>query len=367
MIGNLNIYKISGVGQSGITDKARVWLANTNDLENTIAMNSMLASLNCLVSELEITDYEPKQLELMNQIDIHTVVLDALILSRDNKLYSIDLLRDIISNMILTDSFVCESTDIEKRNANLDALLVKFSDMLNSGITNYQTDAIFNNWFDTEIIAKNYNDVPQNVVKRYNQILTNEAVGDTEPQKMTDKLSASGPNFLYLFFTDDQKQRCNKLILARLEQEYKNIDWIVKNCRGFYDKDAVIKWLRNGIIKHYGMTPEQKIEQLIEYNDTNKANKIGDPVTAIISAVAALIGLLISLYYMIIDIYQVTYEVTPDYEYGTPDQEADGWEAGDAFNNSSILGNSTNNSISNSNTMIYLGIGAAALLLLSNQ
>ena len=125
---------------------------------------------------------------------------------------------------------------------------------------------------------------------------------------------------------------------------------------------------------HYGKSPEKVIDELFALNEKQGGGKVGEAVVAIITAVVAVIGLLISLTYLIIDIYKVSYEADDDYKEGVPDQEADGWNFGDALDakakGESLTGDqdkkTTKAGLSGGNTLMYLGIAAVALLAFLN-
>ena len=359
---NLNIYKVSGVAKVGYNDRVKYWLAGTNDLANTRAVNYVLSELNLCNTTLSYTEDKEERVDLMNLIDLYTIVLEGLFAVQQSEVYSIETIGQVISNMVVNDLYNSTSDDITVRTNNLDALITKFENLLVNIPENIETDADFDLWWDNVIVDNNYNDTPQNVLKNYENIA--KVGSDDEEVTLAQKTSDAGPTFLYLFMTDEQLARCNKKIKKRYNIEVQKWKWETKICRGAYEAQAIYNMYKNGCTLYYGMTPEKKIQELIEYNNNKKRNKVGEPATAIISAVVALVGLIISLIYFVLDIYKITYEYDEDYEDGVPDQSADGWDFGDALNSDGNLTGNNSTTTKSSNTMLYIGIAVAAFLFL---
>lgn len=368
---NLNIYKVSGVAKIGYTDKVEYWLAGTNDLANTRAMNYVLSELNLANTTLSVTDNTAERVELMNQIDLFTIILEGLFAAQQSDVYSVETIGLIISNMVANGAFNSITDELVTRTNNLDALIVEFDNKLKNIPENISTDADFDIWFSENIISEDFNDTPQYVLNNYNGKIG--AQSSTLSQKTVD----AAPAFLYMFMSENQINACNDLIVKRYNQEIKNWQWETKIVRGAYDEKTILNLYRNGIILHYGMTPEQKIDELFELNEQNGGGKVG--WVAIVSAVVAIVGLLISLVYFIVDMYQISYEADDDYKEGVPDQSADGWNLGDALKakekGESLTGDkedknkdkkTTNAGVSGGNTLLYLGIAAVALLAFLN-
>lgn len=369
---NLNIYKVSGLVGVGYTGRVNYWSAGTTDLANTRAMNYVLSEINLLNTELTVTEDKSARVELMNQMDLYTVVLEGLFISKDSQVYDVQTIGNVISSMVVTNTFDSTTDNLTTRANNLDAIITKFVDRLNNIPDNLQTDADFDIWFAENITAENYNDTPEDVLKNYAEVAKVSGGVDT----VVDKTIEAAPAFLYLFMTDKQLNACNDTIKMRYNQEVKNWQWETKILRGAISDTTLLNYYRNGCILHYGKTPEKVIDELFALNEKQGGGKVGEPVTvtAIISAVVAVVGLLISLVYLILDVYKVSYEVDDDYKEGVPDQSADGWNFGDALNaktkGESLTGDkkkqTTNAGITGNNTLVYIGIAAIALLAFLN-
>lgn len=365
---NLNIYKVSGLFKVGYTGRVNYWTAGTTDMDNTIAMNYVLSELNLLNAELNVTEDKSAQVELMNQMDLYTVILEGLFISKDSQVYDVQTIGNVISSMVATNTFDCATENLTTRANNLDAIITQFIDKLNNIPDNLQTDADFDIWFAENITADNYNDVPEAVKENYNKVAK---VGATVNDITTKTLEAA-PAFLYLFMTDKQLNACNSTIQKRYNQEVKNWQWETKVLRGYVNDTTLLNQYRSGIIMHYGKTPEKVIAELFALNEKQGGGKVGEAIAAIISAVVAIIGVLISLVYLILDVYKISYTADDDYKEGVPDQSADGWSYGDALN-AKAKGESltedkktTKAALSGSNTLLYLGIAAVAVLAFLN-
>lgn len=371
---NLNIYKVSGVAKVGYNDRVRLWLAGTNDLENTRAMNYVLSELNLLNTKQAYIKDTAKRIEYMDQIDVYTLLLEGLLIARDSEAVSVESVGKVISNMVLNNMFDSVTDDIVVRTNNLDALIVDFKNRLNSVPVNIETDPEFDAWYRKMIVDENYNNTSESVINNYNSYL--EKVGASEvSQTIAQKTSDAGPCFLYMFMTDQQIGACNDIIQKRYNQEIKNWKWETRICRGAYTAETIRNLYETGCTLHYNMTPEDKIAELFEYNEANGGVKIGDPlvITAIISAVVAIVGLLVQLYYVVKDVYKLTYEEDDDYKTGVPDQDADGWTMGDAVKNAEEGGSLTepdptedSKSKSKSNALLWIGVAALGILMLIN-
>lgn len=370
---NLNIYKVSGLVKVGYTGRVNYWLAGTNDLANTRAMNYVLSELNLLNAELNVTEDKSAQIELMNQMDLYTVILEGLFISKDSQVYEVQTIGNVISSMVAANTFNSSTENLTTRANNLDAIITQFINKLNNIPDNLQTDADFDIWYAENITAENYNDTPEYVLQNYAKVTKVGASVDD----VTTKTLEAAPAFLYLFMTDKQINACNDTIKKRYNQEIKNWQWEAKILRGAISDTTLLNYYRNGCILHYGKTPEKVIDELFDLNEKQGGGKVGgDPVTitAVISAVVAIVGLLISLVYLIMDIYKVSYEADDDYKEGVPDQEADGWNLGDALDakakGESLTGDqdkkTTKAGLSGGNTLMYLGIAAVALLAFLN-
>lgn len=369
---NLNIYKVSGLVKVGYTGRVNYWLAGTNDLANTRAMNYVLSELNLFNAELNVTEDKSAQIELMNQMDLYTVILEGLFISKDSQVYEVQTIGNVISSMVAANTFNSTTENLTTRANNLDAIITQFINKLNNIPDNLQTDADFDIWYSENITAENYNDTPEYVLQNYAKVTKVGASVDD----VTTKTLEAAPAFLYLFMTDKQINACNDTIKKRYNQEIKNWQWEAKILRGAISDTTLLNYYRNGCILHYGKTPEKVIDELFDLNEKQGGGKVGDPatITAIVSAVVAIVGLLISLYYLIMDIYKVSYEADDDYKEGVPDQEADGWNLGDALDakakGESLTGDqdkkTTKAGLSGGNTLMYLGIAAVALLAFFN-
>lgn len=366
---NLNIYKVSGVAKVGYNDRVRIWLAGTNDLENTRAVNYVLSELNLLNTKQAYTRDTAKRIEYMNQIDVYTLLLESLFVAKESEAISVESVGKVISNMVLNNMFDSVTDDIVIRTNNLDALIVDFQNRINSVPVNLETDPEFDAWYKMMIVDENYNNTSEGVINNYNSYLEKVGASDTS-QTIAQKTSDAGPCFLYMFMTDKQIGACNDIIQKRYNQELQNWEWETRICRGAYTTETIRNLYETGCTLHYNMTPEDKIAELFEYNEANGGVKIGTPLWFyIISAVVAVIGVLISLYDVIKDIYKLTYEADDDYKTGVPDQDADGWNMGDAVKNAKDGGSLTDpdptkDSTSKSNALLLIGVAALGILML---
>lgn len=367
---NLNIYKVSGVAKIGYTNKVYYWLAGTNDLENTRAMNYVLSVLNLANTKLSVVTDTNTRIELMNRIDLYTLILEGLLMAKQSDIITVQSVGNVISNMIVDNMFNSITDNLTTRTNNLDALIVEFNNRINNISDNLDTNIEFDEWFKLNIIDEDYNDTPQDVIDNYISVM--DKVGSSSGETLAQKLSDSGPGYLYMFMTDKQINACNDIIKRRYNQEIKNWKWYTRISRGAYSEETILNLFDNGCTLEYKMTPEDKIQELFDYNEKNGGRKVGalaaGTIVAIIMAVVACLSLLLSAAQFAIQVYKLTYEMDDDYEDGVPDQSADGWDYGDAVAYAAAGGSLTKTDEeletekSKSNTLIYLGLAALALV-----
>ena len=238
---NLNIYKVSGLIKVGYTGRVNYWLAGTNDLANTRAMNYVLSELNLLNAELNVTEDKSAQIELMNQMDLYTVILEGLFVSKDSQVYEVQTIGNVISSMVAANTFNSTTDNLTTRANNLDAIITQFINKLNNIPDNLQTDADFDVWYAENITAENYNDTPEYVLHNYAKVAK---VGNSVDDITTKTLEAA-PAFLYLFMTDKQINACNDTIKKRYNQEIKNWQWEAKILRGAISDTTLLNYYRN--------------------------------------------------------------------------------------------------------------------------
>lgn len=313
----LNVYKCSGIGRVDDIEgsKYQYYTGLTNEATNTVAFNYLLARINGLIVEYEYLPAD-EQISALNDIDVIAVALEGLTLLKEHPdKYDITLIGNVISSMIAAGKFEADFTDDQRRADNLDQLVADFTDLLVNG-TITSSDEDFNAFWTESVVPYNYNQVTDAQLNRYNELITDkEKVSGDDKQTLAEYMIESGPGFLYMFIPDNEVKKYNSKIRVKRNIEFnKSYDYIRKTTYGMYNDDTILEQLRMGCIIKYKMTPERKLEQLLQ-----NGGKVGIPVwLAIVSAVVAILS---GLFALIMQIFQLTYSVPDGYDQGVPSDE----------------------------------------------
>lgn len=369
----LNIYKISGIGAIRDNGKYRVWTADTVEPTNTVAFNYLLSEVNVLCAESDVTKDTVKEAEILNNVDLMIICLEGLIFyQNDPEKYPLDFVGAVISEMVADGKFVADFTDDVQRANNLDVLIAEFESRLSDTLTG-MTDVNFNNWWTDRIVAYDYNYTTPEQLNRYNRIIEqnktenakiNEKTGrttDGKPESEAEYLTDAGVSFLYLFIPDAEVKKYNSTIQYRRRIEIdKNRKFVLAYTSNNYNQYVVDNYLRLGIINDYGMTPEEKLQQVLENGGAISGGKIsggkiGDfglfEILAIITVAISALSVLLDF---VVNMYAVSVQKPTGYENGVPNEEVD--------LNSALASEEESGLLSGDNKWILLG-GAAAVLM----
>lgn len=345
----LNIYRLSGVNVENQNQQFNIWTANSDTLTNTRAANYVLAKINALLAR---TQYTEPTANLYNELDLYSVMLNALAISHKDD----TLLRKCgyCIQAMLNDGFFQESAlDEENRIRILDETEAIFE-------TYYSTDTEtmtgeFVDWWEQKIIANNYNDVAAGASERLRRFEREQAIGSldaTQYKDLATYIADNGAYFLYFFIGEKNIGKYSATIRKRYRMEEKMFKVICTQCIGVYDEETVYDMLYAGCCDIYKMTPEQKIAQLKSLSKKQSVGLAAETIIAIISVVITALSFLLSLFTTVFQ-FVVTYP--DDYEVGVPMEED--WD---------IAGAKASVRTGNSKFPILL-LGAAALFLLFNK
>lgn len=347
----LNIYRLSGVNVENQNQQFNIWTAETDTLTNTRAANYVLAKINALLAR---TQYTEPTANLYNELDLYSVMLNALAISHKDD----TLLRKCgyCIQAMLNDGFFQElDLDEENRIRILDETEAIFE-------TYYSTDTEamtgeFVDWWEQKIIANNYNDVAAGASERLRRFECEHAIGSldaTQYKDLATYIADNGAYFLYFFIGEKNIGKYSATIRKRYRMEEKMFKVICTQCIGVYDEETVYDMLYAGCCEIYKMTPEQKIAQLRKLGRNYFG--IGEPLTisAIVAIITAVISALSFLLSLFTTVFQFVVTYPDDYEVGVPMEED--WD----------IAGAKAQSTSTSKLPILL-IGAVGLFLLFNS
>lgn len=335
----LQIYKCSGVDNGKFVS---AWTGNTFEPMNTRAFNGELSRVNLRYTQYQLamkSDDTEKASSLANDIDLHTVCLNALKLSVDEpNVYTLEKSGYVINGMINAGLFDSDAYTVEARQKQADLLFKEYKSRMLNNVQD-MTETVFTEFWAEWIISENDNGLTQEQQERINEYMSRprggQAVGtiagvedvatlDPKQYKNTaDYMIGSGVYFLYLFLDDPTAY--GKTVKARYDKEVEMFEYVKRNVGGMYDEQTILNYMKQGCYKVYGMSPARKIKQLQDYGTQIKSGKMGEPVTAIIGAIVAIISVVITVItavmQMIKDCYYIEYQQPSDYEQGVPQDD----------------------------------------------
>lgn len=333
--GSLNIYKVSGLptacGKCGaITDFGRYkyWTAETSTILNTTAFNDLLSAVNLDVAELTVAQTDDRRIELLNDMDFHVLCLEAL---NGIDQHGPERMGYALNAMLVAGVVYTDIVDEQQRSERLDKLCVQLVNRAAHQPFNMKQppESDFLTWWFGSLLPANINTVPEVVKERYQEYFAKkeERVGKTPDPKdydnLEDYVEDAGCGFLYLYLKDYDK--FNPTIQRRYRQEKKNLDYVKKSvgvgapgCP--YSEAALINQMRCGLIKKYGMTPEEKLQQLQDLGQDYLLDKVGDAsaVLAVLEIISAVLSILMTLFTFIKGIFSSSYDIPVNYEDGIP-------------------------------------------------
>ena len=312
----LEIYRLSGLPKMGSLNevgKYAYWTNGTHEWDNTRAYNRLLSLVNLKMDEILYLKGQ-NVADLMNELDCYIVCLEALTIAGKNY-DNLTRAGSIVNAMLTADIFKQTFTDDESRAKNLDSLILLFRDNYEKHLE-YNFTVDFEQWW-LSLIRENKNtftsEIKNNFAKFFESKQTIAGIGAVSDKNFSEYIRNAGDYFLYLFIDENEIRKYNTVIQARYRKELEIYKYVCNECQGMYDKETVWNLIRNGVIRQYKMTPENKIKQLNEVG----SGKIGLAVEAILAIISAVASALATLLGVILEIVQVSLS----YKYSAPVEE----------------------------------------------
>lgn len=372
MANRLKIYACSGIGETPVQDYT-YWTDNTNTVENTQAVNTLLVGINTFYTELKYLNIDKEdKIWLLNQIDLYTVCLEAA--KRYNKHYStLQKAGKVIGAMVKRGDFEFDELNESKRDEHLDKLIEAAQDEWESDLKIEDSDPEFDGWWNENIVLRNQVglDAAQQDTTRKALAKGVKGLGKVDEswkdnEDISQYLTKAGTYFLYLFFTDEQLAKLPNVFKVKRAYQTK----IYNYCKGYFvdvygSEEEMQDIIRNGIIQEFKETPEALCEGIA----SGKKKGIGSitlattmTITELISILTIVAGVIASIITAICDCvyksnvkkYEAMSKATIDG--GVPEaSDCDGLNL-----NGSKLGKKSDNK------WLWIAGGVAALLLLRN-
>lgn len=314
----LEIYRLSGlpkIGNLNEVGRYAYWTNGTHEWDNTRAYNHLLSLVNLKMDEIVYLKGQ-NVADLMNELDCYIVCLEALTIAGKNY-ENLTRAGSIVNAMLTADIFKQTFTDDESRAKNLDSLILLFRDNYEKHLE-YNFTSDFEQWW-VGLIKDNINTFPEDVKNNFKRFFVEgtkkiAGIGSTEDKKnFAEYIRNAGDYFLYMFIGDTEIRKYNKTIQMRYRKELELYKYVCNECQGMYDEATVWTLIRNGVIRQYKMTPENKIKQLNEVG----SGKVGIVTEVVLTIISAVVTALATLLGVILEIVKVSLS----YKYSAPVEE----------------------------------------------
>lgn len=266
MANRLKIYACSGIGQ---TEQGtwNYWLDNTETVNNTQAVNTLLALINR--NYIEVTRLrgmsDADKIANLNDIDVYVLCLHAA--QKLNRTWKqLENAGYVINSMLERGDFNCDSLDNTERDAHLDLLFDKFEQGINEDIQAAESDFMI--WYRQNVIERNKNGLTEKQRTAIKNTLKKPISGiginpDWQKNKdLQEYLLNGGTYFLYTYLTDAQMNqipsRNKRIFKAKKEKQLKTYNYCKSLFVDIYGSEEEMKEIiRAGIINEFKETPEQ--------------------------------------------------------------------------------------------------------------
>lgn len=297
MANRLKIYACSGIGQ---TEQGtwNYWLDNTETVNNTQAVNTLLALINR--NYIEVTRLrgmsDADKIANLNDIDVYVLCLHAA--QKLNRTWKqLENAGYVINSMLERGDFNCDSLDNTERDAHLDLLFEKFEQGINEDMQAAESDFMI--WYRQNVIERNKVGLNKQSRERVNSALrrsTNNNQAWQENADLSKYLNDAATYFLYTYFTNSQ---LSKLPVVFRVKKQKQIN-IYNYCKSLFvdiygSEEQMKEIIRTGIIQKFTVTPEDVCKDIVNGKRTiDGVGALGAAeIAAIITAVCTLLGILI--------------------------------------------------------------------------
>lgn len=268
MAEKLKIYACSGIGD--VEQNYTYWTDNTQTVDNTQAVNTLLAKINSLVIEIKYLQgmTNADVIEDLDKIDMLCVALDAAQRYREDakKLYHAG---EVIATMMGDGAFYFNSLDDAERDVHLDSLLDRFRDLMQEDELKAD-DPEFMEWWKKTVCERNKVGLNTDARQATKKALVQAANGIGEVDEswkedadISEYLLNAGTYFQYLYFTQEQLAKLPKIIAERQKAQKR----IYNYCKAYFvsiygSEEEMQGIIRDGIIKDFGMQPEEMCAQI---------------------------------------------------------------------------------------------------------
>lgn len=277
----LKIFACSGLSQSTDAARSQFETEGTVAVDNTQAMNSLLAKINlCATKIRKIKMSEADLIESYNLLVLYSVCFYFARLYK-NDTETLKALSGIFASVYNSGLFFSTSTNAAEREAMVNDIIEKMENMLASGNPYIETQGAA--WWNTNITNKNKVGLPAELREKISGI---GATIKEDYGELNKYLYDGGTYFLYLFMTEQQLNNATYAIRKKYKKQMEVYNYC-RNCfckeySGVYgSEEDMVNIIRAGIIEDFGETPEQVVSDILSGKSVSK-EQVG--ITAIVLA-----------------------------------------------------------------------------------
>lgn len=280
----LKIYACSGFAGVGARDEGfTYWRDNTVTVNNTRAVNGLLADINMLFSNLQYRALTDKEiLESLNAIDLYAVTLQGV------KRYTgmPDMLErwgGVICSMADEGLFANSSMDNNDRDIYLDRLIEDAFLRMGSN-EGYTLRGSLSNWYRTEILDEDWNGIQSGGIDAFRGL-----TGVGGDKDAGDVLNDSGYYFFGTYLTEKQIDRGGVAIRTKVKYERSLYQRAQDTYASLYAPEKFAEVVYCGCQSTLRQKPELFANEVF-----GKTSGIGVAIEAILSLIAAVVPSVIS-------------------------------------------------------------------------
>ena len=297
----LKIYACSGVGST--QDQYNYWLDNTNAMQATQAVNSLLADINsCYIRAtrlIGLTD-EERIMEL-NKLDLLVVCLDAAeqFSAVPEKL---SYAGRVIGQMDLNGMFDFDTMISTERDNHLDELLAYANAQYETMQPVMAKNPEFYKWWNANVVALNKNVFTEEqriaVAKELRGSFVKKVSGDNweDNADLRKYFYDAATYFMYTFFTEDQLNKLPEIFRTRRSYQLRVYNYCKALYVGIYGSEEKMRQIiSDRIISEIQVTPEEMCKTIVESEGKTKSvGLVTEVIIAIITMVTTIAVAIIS-------------------------------------------------------------------------
>lgn len=299
MADKLKIYACSGLDQKTQAGSGyKYWTDGYNTLDNTQAVNSLLAKINLCRSEIKnlrnMTAQE--RIASYNNLVLYAVCLQFAREYADDKA-ALQKAGAALAVLFTKGQFAQYDLSQDAQSL-IDEGIARVRELMDGGVPDVPEDGkAFMEWWENDIIKRNKVGLAETKRKAVKESLakSKSSIGETgktwsDDENIGGMLNDAGEYFLYCYFTDEQITKLPHVFEYRRKCELETYNYcktlFVKSYGSEQDMQDII---RAGIVGRFGAQPEDVCDNICQ-----KAGVGGGAIVLTIADIIAIISLCLS-------------------------------------------------------------------------